>query len=240
MTKLLLVLVLIADPGLKGVGEALASRLADQAGDRVQVVVGPPAAEQLRARGVQDADLVAGPGIGAQLTARDANLAVVRLERLDRGQDGVIEARVWVDGRQETTVAIAGARDGRLGDPADGAVRAVGGILTPWLAAGPAAAGEGAAALARLAERRQWSAITAAVARLAKPEARDLYYLVLAEARQGRPEEAAAALARLRAAYPDHLLVDAAAGLVAPAPASSAGAAVNDPLPADDGGNVLR
>jgi hypothetical protein len=242
MVKLLVVIILLTDPSLQPVADGLARQVRDSAGKTpVQVVVGKDALDALTAQGVSDADLTAGPGVGTALTARERGLAVVRLERLDRGRDGVVEARVWLAGRQESTVAIAGGKDGKPGDPGEGAARAVTAILLPWMGEATAPA---APPLARLAERGEWQALITAAAGVAQPDARTLYYQVLGLHRLGRADEAAAVLARLKQAFPTSVHTGAAEQLMAARTGTGERSGqeieVND-LPApDDGSNVLR
>jgi hypothetical protein len=239
MVKLLIVLVLLTDPALQPTADALARRLQDStpAGAKLQVVVGKDAVAALAKRGVADGDLTAGPGVGIALTARERDLAVVRIERLDRGGDGVIESRVWLAGRQESTVAIVGGKEGKAGDPAEGAARSVADIVAPWLGEASAPA---APPLARLAERSDWQALAAAAAKVDKPDARTLYYLVLAQHRLAHTEEAAATLARLKQQFPTSIHTGAAETMLAPAANPAQGPDINEPPAADDGGNVLR
>lgn len=238
MVKLLVVLVLLTDPSLQPTADALARRLQDAGGPaKVQVVMGPEALAALSRHGVADADLTAGPGVGAALTARERGLAVVRLEKLDRGGDGVVEARVWLGGRQESTVAIAGGKEGRQGDAAESAARSVASIILPWM--GDVSAPQ-APPLARLAERGAWQALADAAAKVDKPDARTLYYLVLAQHRLGRTAEAEAALARLKQQFPTSIHTGAAETMLAPAASHGQGPDINDPPAPDDGGNVLR
>jgi hypothetical protein len=248
MTKLLLILILVAGNEADPTAQALAAQLKDLGQDRIQVVVGVPAAEELAKRGVHDSDLMGAPEVGAALTTQDRDLAVVRLERVDRGPDAVLETRIWLGGRSQSHVAISGvvkAADPADGtakadppavDPTPGAIRGTLAVLGPWLAT--VTADRAGPSLSRLAELGDWGGLlTAAMTGISGP--RERYYQVLAHARLGHGEEAAAALASLKAEHPGHFLITAAEALVVPAHAELDGT-VNETVTGDDGSNVLR
>lgn len=222
-------------------------------------MVGAPAAAELAKRGVHDSDLMGGPEVGAALTGQDRTLAVVRMERVDRGADAVLETRIWLEGRSQSHVAISGitkAADTPLPpatpatsaspvdpvkpaatDPAPGAIRGTLAVLGPWLATVAVDSAHGPS-LSHLAEIGDWGGLlTASLSGISGP--RERYYQVLAHARLGHPEDAAAALASLKAEHPGHFLITAAEGLVMPARTDIDGT-VNEAAPADDGSNVLR
>jgi len=257
MTKLLLILILVAGNEADPAAKALAQQLTELGGNRIQVIVGAPAAAELAKRGVHDADLLGAPEVGAALTSQDRALAVVRMERVDRGTDAVLETRIWLEGRSQSHVAISGVIKPAVApvvlpavpgapvdpivpavlDPAPGAIRGTMAVLGPWLATVAVDSAHGPS-LSRLAEIGDWGGLlTASMSGISGP--RERYYQVLAHSRLGHPEEAAAALVSLKAEHPGHFLITAAEGLVIPARTDIDGT-VNEAAPADDGSNFLR
>ncbi len=211
MVEMMMILVLFSGPD-KAAAERIAQTLAEAGGKHVHVVLGADAAKELDARGVKDIDLVNSPDIGAQLTRKSSDLIVVRIEERKSGGDGVLESTVWVHGRTDHHVSIAGKK----GDPVDGTVKGVLGIIGPFLPDDQGAIATSDAKLAQLVDGSDWQGLFDVVS-VAKPQsARYGYYEVMALMHLSRVEEAKASLERLRAAHAGHFLVDAAAALVEP------------------------
>lgn len=247
MIKLFLVLVLYSDPANEAVARALASRLTAVEGATVQVSLGKAATAALEKRGLRDADLLSAPEVGIQLTRQEPGLAVVRLERLVRGTDELVESRIWLAGRREGFVAISGGRSASASLPVEPAVRGISSILGPWLAGGSQGGQPGEAQLGSLADQSDWAGILRVVQAAAQPGPRLRYYQVLALTRLGRGEEARRALLAFKAEAPGHVLLAAAEDIAAqpaPVPSSSATAAdpddINNARTIDAGGNELR
>jgi len=236
-SQILLVLLLLADPAAQPAADAVRVRLqdtADAAKVPVRFVVGPEALVQLKAAGISDADLLAGPSVGDAFTKAAPRTALVRLERRLSGGNIVVESQVWVAGRHESHVAIA---DGKAAEPVESTARGLEQILAPWLTDGAVQdAGMTDQAVARLADDQKWHEVLAAPA---TGTPRSGYYRVLALVRLQRPIDAEATLQGLRAAHPHHVLTRAAEALVHPA-ATPAEVDINNAKPADDGGSVLR
>lgn len=211
MNPLLLILVLFS-PADAEAGGKLAERMRDVGGTQVRVVVGAEALADLDRRGIKDSDLVTSPEIGSQLTRRSRDLVVVRLDSRRSGGDAVIETTVWARGRSERHVSIAGAD----GDALEGASRGAIAIIAPLLPEPTPA--EQDARLPRLVDAQQWEAVLQLVAPYGPPPANRLprqhYYEVMALTRLGRRDDARDALTRMRAAHPEHVLTETAAGLL--------------------------
>jgi len=247
---LLLILILVGDPKGEALGKGLADELLRIGGERVQVVVGAEAAKQLDAKGLKPADLRAAGNLGGHLTASEKNLAVLTLDRREVSGDIVVECRLWIDGRADQHVAIAGAINGKPVDALpgvlSGVLRLLGGRL-PGGGGGAAVAGEiDDARLAVFAERSQWTELLGLLAGVKERSPRQCYYQVLAYAKLGQRDPAVASLNVMRAAHPKHFLLAAAEELVAPAPAKpdppgAGGDTLRDtPAVKDDGGNTLK
>ncbi len=256
MNDLLLILVLLTDPASRPTAEALAVRLADQ-GVTAKVVIGPEAYAILKERGVADADLTTQPAVGTALTGKDLKIAVVRLDRQERGGNLVVEARVWAGGHQDRQVAISGklaltANPAKpdepptmqLQDPQDNTVRGVVAMLAPWLAAGgKSPATDTESQLATSAEAKEWMKIVVLTDNLDKPTPRQRYYRILALVHTDRRPEAETAVAAFRAEKPNHVLLNALDDLLAPVVKpypEPHEPDINNATPVDDGGNVLR
>ncbi len=256
MNDLLLILVLLTDPTSRPTADAIVTRLKDQ-GVAAQVVIGPEAVAALQERGVTDVDLTTQPAVGAALTGKNLTLAVVRLDRQERGGNIVVEARVWAGGHQDRQVAISGTMKltadpakpdapavMKLQDPVDNTVRGVVAMLAPWLAAGgqsPAAETENQ--LAGMAEQNQWAKIIVQTDSLAKPTPRQRYYRILALVHTDRRPEAEAAVAAFRAEKPTHVLLNALDDLLAPVVKpypEPHEPDINNATAVDDGSNVLK
>ena len=236
-TQILLVLLLLADPSAQPAADAVRVRLqdtADSAKIPVRFVVGPEALAQLKAAGISDADLLAGPSVGDAFTKAAPRTAVIRLERRLSGGNVVVESQVWVAGRHESHVAIA---DSKATEPVESTARGLGQILSPWLTDGAVQdTAMSDQAVARLADDLKWREVLETPA---TGTPRNGYYRVLALVRLKRQAEAETSLTALRAAHPNHVLTRAAEALVHPA-ATPAEVDINNAKPADDGGNVLR
>ncbi len=246
MNELLLVLLLITDPAAKPAADAVAQRVTDQGAARV--VIGPEALAKLREFGVTDADLSTQAAVGTSLTGGHPALAVVRIEREEKGGNIVYQSIVWAGGKREQHVAINGnpgpTTPGRpaAADPIDSVVRGIGEILAPWLAArGRAPAVDVDAQLAGLADRQEWARILNLTDGAAAPSARGRYYRALALHFSGRGSEAEAALTAFRAAAPDHVLLQALERTLHPERATHQDEVdINNAATEDDGSNVLR
>jgi hypothetical protein len=232
MDNLLLVLILASGPNHEELETHISESLEAASGDKVHVVVGADAVKELDGRGVKDIDLVASPAIGDQLTAADGHLIIIRCERSVAGGDAMIESSVWAHGHDNRHVAIAGGKDA---DPTNGAISGILGLTAPWL---PDRKGNGNpdldAKFAHLADVKDWNGMLDATATVAEPkDARTWYYNVLALVNLGRKADAEAAFAKMKDAYPTHILTATAGALVAPPPAVADGLV-------DDGSNHLN
>src|SRR4051812_14831315 len=214
MTKLLLILVLFG-PGDKAAGDRVAAQIGELGGKSVRVIAGPEAAKELDARGLKDGDLVSSPELGEQLTRKD-ELLVVRLEGRKTVGDDVVETTVWARGHTQRHVSIAGAGS----DAVDGAIRGVIAIVGPMLPEPDDRAAEDAR-LAQYVDTGEGEGLLQLVAPFGPPPARPhsarwAYSEVRALVRLAGLDRAEDALARLRAAYPNHFLTEAAASLIPP------------------------
>ena len=249
MNQLLLVIILLTDPSAQPAADALSGRLASAT---TRVVVGPQALAALTERGLTDADLVAQPQVGLTLTARERQVAIVRIDRSLRGGNVTIESLVWAGGRREQHVAISGgkrtvtAADGAvstvLDEPIDSVARGISDILSPWLAAAGAPPAQLAEAqLASLAERKEWQQIVALTQEVAQPTPRVRYYRILALHALARIEEAETAYAAFKQAAPTHVLLATLDEVLHPkAEPQDANQDMIDAQTEDDGSNVLK
>jgi hypothetical protein len=266
MNEFLLVLILLADPSARPAADSIAQRITDQAGSQVHVLIGAEALAELKKHDVTAADLANQPAIGMALTSHDHKLAVVRIDREERGGNIVIESAVWALGHRETHVAIAGANrrhappskpevDGQppltsagippaeANDPLDSVQRGVIAILTPWLGtAGGTPAAEVENRLAGLADHDDWKQIISLTETLPTPSPRQRYYRILALVHSNRHVEAETAYQSFRAAQPTHVLLSALDNLLHPPqkPVGPAGPDINNDPATDDGANVLH
>ena len=108
MNELLLVLILLSDPSARPAADAVAQRISDQAGTQVRVLIGVEALAELKKHDVTDADLANQAPVGIALTSKNRKLAIVRLDREERGGNIVVESITWSLGHREQHVAIAG------------------------------------------------------------------------------------------------------------------------------------
>lgn len=265
MNEFLLVLILLSDPSARPAADAVALRIADQSGTQVRVLIGAEALAELKKHDVTDADLAKQPPVGLALTAHERKLAIVRLDREERGGNIVIQSVIWSLGHREQHVAIAGvpsrspviakppvgtapietppAKPG-VNDPLDVVGRGVISILAPWLAsAGGTPAGEIESRLAGLADSGDWKQILSATETLEKPTARQRYYRIMALVHSDRLADAEAEYQAFRTAQPTHVLLTALDSLLHPevkAPGAPLGPDINNDPAADDGSNVLR
>jgi hypothetical protein len=244
MEKIMLILVLMGGPGTDPLSNRVAESIAEAGGARVKVVLGADAVAELEKRDLKDADLIANPTIGEQLTNHDPDLAVVRLERRNSGGDGVIESVVWAKGRTDRHVAIAGKNS----DPTEGAVNGIMRMLGPVLPDEKSAATEGEdVKLAQLATKNEWQDLLDATLAIQAKSPRQFYYQILALCRLGKTTEAGGTLTAMRSAWPKHFLLASAEALVKPkevpeeAPMTEDGNSLRDAAPVpDDGSNVLK
>ena len=251
MKTVLLILILFGDQG-EPLAKGVADDLARVGGENAQVLVGAAAVAELEKRGVKIQDIIGSPNIGDHLTESDPNIAVVHLDRQVAGGDVVVETRLWLEGKNDRHVAIAGNGGDPQASVSNGLVRALAHRLPNARPTSPAA---DETQLAALAERKEWQQILGLLAGVEQRSPRQWYYQVLAFSRLGRRDAAVDALNAMRAAHPDHFLIKAAEDVVPPA-ADDAGKDLKDvkdqdaeappaakplPVPAgDDGGNTLR
>ncbi len=252
MDKLLLILVLSGNPEADPAAGQVVAELAKLGGARVEVVTGVKARERLAAKGLQDADLIAGPDAARSLSGREP-LIIIRLERREQSGDQILESRVWANGKAEAHTAIAGAAaSGKDSDRllSERAVRGITALVAPLL---PGAVDTKEhlrderervdfAALVRAAE---WQTVVTRATAIPEPTPRARYYQVMALGRLGRLEEARAAYDAFAKAHPGHVLLLAAADLLPQEPARGKlreeGNILHDgTAPADDGGNTLK
>jgi hypothetical protein len=195
-------------------GDRVAADLATLVGSGGRVVVGAPAAKELESYGVRDSDLVSAPEVGNQLTGRSPELVLVRMESRLSGGDQVIESSIWLHGRLEKHVAIAGQGF----NATDGAVHGAVAILAPLLVPDAGGAQDAEARLPQLAHAEDWRGVLLLVDPYGPPSphqsARALYYGVLAHVRLGQLERAREVLGRLQAQWPDQVLTGAAQALI--------------------------
>lgn len=241
MSHLLLILVLFSDPSGEASAQIITDELTRIGGKQVEVVMGADAIKRLEAHGMKLHDLVVSPTVANHLTASEKNLVIIRLDRRSSGGDEIMESKVWSGGRTDSHVSIAG----KGGDPLSGAISGIIQVIGPRLPTAPDIAPTPEdAELATLAETKEWKVLAERLEAKAEKDPRQLYYLVMARARLGQPDEAREVFAVMRTNHPGHFLTRAAETLI------PAGAAkTNDAPPAatdapkkapDDGGNTLR
>lgn len=222
MEALLLILILFSDPSAEPAAKLLAEELALRGGTQVQVVIGAEAMKQLEIKGLRDGDLMASPRLAEHLTQQESKLVIVRLEHREAAGDQLVETRVWSAGRLERHTAIAG----KSGDPSSTAVAGVVEILASRLALTSAPAATNGTDLPALVSRKAWREIQERLAAKADKNAREFYYLVLAQVRQ-RDATAKATVAAMAKAHPGHFMLKAAEALL---PAETDPAAQETPL----------
>ncbi len=239
MSHLLLILVLFSDPSGEKSAQVMTEELARIGGKQVEVVMGADAIKRLEAMGMKVQDLVISPTLANHLTASEKELVIIRLDRRSSGGDEVLESRVWSGGRTESHVAIAG----KGGDPLSSALSGIIQVIGPRLPTAPDSAPSNEdAELATLAEAKEWKLLAERLELRPEKDPRQLYYLVLARARLGQPDEARAALATMRTTYPAHFLTRAADSVITTSAAKTnvETPAANAPARPDEGGNTLR
>lgn len=233
METALLILVLSAgDPSSKDAALAIGAAL-QAAHAEARIVLPPESARLLAERGLGDADLIGRSDKPVLLTGKTPKLVLVRVERRDAASDRVVAVDLWSGGRTDSATAVTGA----TGDPVPPAAEAVNRLFRD-LSQDPAAAGDrlDRNLIAPFAERGDWMGLVAAVERAEKPSPRLRHAAIMAMLRLGDRDGAKAALAAFAAAAPEHPLLREATALVQAEP----GDAMRDPVPSDDGGNVLR
>lgn len=252
MDQLLLIIVLLGDPSGDSLAKGIAEEMARRGGQQVQVVVGEEAKAAIEKRGITVRDLLITPNIGAHLTTQQPGAApapiILHIDRRDSAGDAVVETRVWVDGRMEKHVAIAGKDTDPLSAVTAGVVGLVGHRL-PGGRPAPKAGEVDEVKLAQLAEQQRWLDLLAMLAGVSDKTPRQRYYEVLAYAKLGQRDPAVEALNQLRTIYPGHFLIAAAEELIPPVggaakpaqPEDAGGNELRDgPVPADDGSNTLK
>jgi hypothetical protein len=239
MSHLLLILVLFSDPSGEASAQIVTDELSRIGGKQVEVVMGIEAIKRLEAQGMKAQDLVVSPTVANHLTASEKNLVIIRLDRRSSGGDEIMESKVWSGGRTDSHVSIAG----KGGDPLSGAITGIIQVIGPRLPTSPdIAPSPEDAELTTLAETKEWKLLAERLTAKAEKDPRQLYYLVMAHARLGQPDEARAVLTTMRTTHPSHFLTRAAETLI---PAGAA-KVIDDPAPTtpkkttDDGGNTLR
>jgi hypothetical protein len=259
MSHLLLILVLFSDPSGEPAAQVVSEELARIGGNNVEVVMGAEATKRLEGMGMKAQDLVVAPMLANHLTAGENNkVVIIRLDRRSSGGDEILESKVWAGGKSESHVAIAG----KGGDPLSGALTGIIQVIGPRLPTAPdLAPSHDDIELAKLAENKDWKVLADRLDAKADKDPRQLYYLIMARARLGQPEQAREVLALMRTKHPAHFLTRAADTLIpagaakidespsTPAASSATGVRPTDdgsnvlrdgPAPQDDGGNVLR
>jgi hypothetical protein len=216
---LILVLVLLADQGSAPLGQELVTVLQQQFPSGIELQLDPQAGERLEAYGVSRADILADRNIGRQLS-RFEPVVIIHLEDRASGEDRVLTAQLWFDGRSESYVAIAGPE----GDPVPDLINGISHLLRPQLAPRGAASAEAQEQLplAMLVEREAWQPLLGVLASREDKSPRDWYYMVLAYVRLEQRDAAVLALNEFRAAHGGHFLVAAAEAIIPPAKASEA------------------
>jgi len=237
METTLLILILLGDPSGADLAHGLGADLQRRAEDKAQVLVGADAMAALKERGLTARDLMATPNIGTHLTGGNppAPIIVLHVDRGERGGDVIVETRVWVDGRSERHIAIAG--DGKDALPAvlSGVLSLIGHRIGAPQRLGPPDDNE----LARLAENNRWLDLLTRVAEVTDRTPRQRYYEVLAYARLSQRDAAVVALNHLREESPGHFLIAAGEELIPPKPeAVTVPEATPAPAPGEE--NVLR
>jgi hypothetical protein len=236
METLLLILVLIGDPSGADLGKALAEDIQRRT-ESAKIVVGAEALAALQERGLSVKDLMVTPNIATHLTGGTppAPLIVIHVDRSEKGGDSVVETQVWVDGRAERHIAIAGKSADPLSSVSSGVLALIGHRIGINNANAPLDDVE----LGRLAERGEWLNLLGKLAALEQRSPRQRYYEVLAYVRLGQREPAVEALNALRKEAPDHFLVAAAAELIPALPEPEPAPVAPAPIE-DDGSNTLR
>ncbi len=246
MNPLLVILILFSDPSSEPLAKGLGDELARIGGEQVQVVTGKDAAANLETHGVKVGDLVASPNIADHLTADQKNLVVILVDRQERVGDVVVESRMWLEGRSDRHVAIAGSGGDPLPSVVNGVVKVIGHRL-PGQAGEKIAPGD-EARLASLAEHDQWLDMLGQLAGVDNKSPRQFYYQVLAYSQLQQRDAAVEALNRMREKHPKHFLIAAAEEVIPPAPQpkkkddpADDGDTLRDiTVPTDDGSNTLR
>jgi hypothetical protein len=239
MEHILLILVLLGDPSGADLAKQVGEDLVRRGGERVQVLVGPEASASLKERDLSVKDLLVTPNIGSHLTAGDppAPIVIIHIDRSERTGDVIVESRVWVDGRAERHVAIAGAGSDPFGAVSAGIIGLMGHRLGINVKQGPPDDIE----LARMAEKGQWLELLGKMAPINARTPRQRYYEVLAYVKLGQRDPAVQALNLLRAEHPGHFLIAAAEELIPP-PVNEDGSPkdiVEPPLPDDESNSLI-
>ncbi|MDA3963516.1 MAG: hypothetical protein PF961_22250 [Planctomycetota bacterium] len=221
MDQILLVLILLAGPSDRDLGDVLAKELRRRGGDTVHVQVGEPAHKLLEERwGITLTDLQTSRQMGAHLTRSEGNLVVISLAGRQMAGDTIIDAVMWTGGKIEPVSSIAGAG----GDPVPALVSSLTQVLSERLPA--AGGGDGPAAdlsqldVATLIKREAWTDAIASLAARDELSVREHYYRVLAYARIGQRDGAIESLNAMKAAHGQHFLVAAAEELIPALPSA--------------------
>lgn len=247
----LLILILLASADDQALGERLAADLRERGGaQRVQVLVGEPARAALTETGLEMADLLASPAMGAALTRQRSELVLIRVEqRLVRG-DADIQCQVWQQGRSERCGGIVGSTPPPPAVPGQEPVepeapdayplvrRQLLDLLGPRLASASNLAGAATTDLPRLVERQEWTQVLAVLAGKQDMTVKDHYFKVLAYSRLGQRDAATEAYAVMKEAHGQHFLVVAALEAIPSVPSSEMGAdfgsrELRDPSPTE-------
>lgn len=235
MEAVLLILILSAgDPDSGAAAQAIAAAMREQDA-KAQIILPPDSAKLLAERGLRDADLIERSEKALLATAKDLRVVLVRVERRDSGADRIIDIDLWSGGRVDRMSAAVSQETDPLPLAVEGARR-----LLREAAHDPAGAAERSdrAFITGFADRGDWKGLVVAVA--ARPDARPRlrHAAIMARLRLGDHEGAVAALAAMRADFPEHPLTAAANAAVSGDVGGSD--TLRDGAPADAGGNILR
>ena len=221
--QLLFVLLFLGGPQDQETGARLAQALQDSYEQQLTVVLPPQSSEKIEAYGVGIQDIQApSSNIGQLLTKQDSRLVIIHLETSEAYGDTMITSQLWLNGRKEGHVAIAGEG----GDPFDNMYRGVHNFIRPLLNPSRLTQiqAQGAQLVvprqdpAQLAGLNEWAQIVSMLQAYPPENAREAYYLVLAHCRMDNRAAAVAALTAMEQAFPQHFLAAAARELI-PAPA---------------------
>lgn len=238
MEQLIVILILLAGPDERAVGELLAQDLRERGGERVEVLVGELAHARLEDNwGITVEDLTVSRHIGAQLTKHEPNLVLIHIAGRQMQGDTILDLGLWVGGSDERLSSIAGAGGDAVPGLRTNLMPLLSGLLGKdegQVVAGPQRS------VTDLIKAEEWAK---AVARLAESETlsvREHYYRVLAYVRLGNRTAAIDSLNQMKTAFGQHFLVAAAEDLI-PAreePASAPAATESEPAEAGPTGEA--
>jgi hypothetical protein len=179
---------------------------------------------------------VVSPNLANHLTGKEKQLIIIRLESRLVGGDRLMESKVWAGGRADSHISIAG----NGGDPLASTISGIIQVIGPRLPTQPDIAPSSVdAELTTLAEAKDWKALIARLADTPEKDPRQLYYLVMGQARSGNLDQAREQYAVMQSKFPGHFLTRAAEVLV-PESARANSTPAKDNTVVDDESNVLR